>query len=240
MSGRRCANRKAIRPFPVSISMTTRHLLLVRHGQTDYNLRSKIQGRGIDAPLNRTGERQADLLGDYLRRYAPGALHSSSLLRARQTAGRIAQAVQPNGSRLASAHPELDEMDFGRLEGVDVDAIRPRLDTLLQRWSAGDADAAAEQGESPRQVFERAHGRVLQLLMESSHEHTVFVLHGRLLRILFSQWIGEGFHAMDQFPHHNANVNHLVWNRDPALGYEGRFEAVYLNKTDHLDSVPAL
>lgn len=220
--------------------MTTRHLLLVRHGQTDYNLRSKIQGRGIDAPLNQTGERQADLLGDYLRRYAPGAVHSSSLLRARQTAGRIAQALHPDGSRRPVAHPELDEMDFGRLEGIDVESIRPRLDTLLRSWSEGDEDAAAEQGESPRQVFERAHGHVIRLLLESSHEHTVFVLHGRLLRVLFSQWIGEGFHAMDEFPHHNANVNHLVWTRDPALGTEGRFEAVYLNKTDHLDSVHAL
>lgn len=222
---------------PTFNSMTTRHLLLVRHGQTDYNLRSKIQGRGIDAPLNETGRRQARSLGQYLRRYDPGAVHSSSLLRARETAAHITEAVAPAGALQAEAHRELDEMDFGSMEGIDVREIRPELDALLQDWARGEGDAAARQGESPRTVFERANARVLQLLRETSHDHMVFVLHGRLLRVLFSQWLGSGFHTMEDFPHQNANVSHLVWTATPGLGSQGRFEALYLNRTDHLDPV---
>jgi broad specificity phosphatase PhoE len=66
-------------------------LFLIRHGETDYNLNHLMQGRGIDAPLNETGELQALAVAEYLERYDIDHVISSSMLRARQTAGAISK-----------------------------------------------------------------------------------------------------------------------------------------------------
>jgi probable phosphoglycerate mutase len=65
-------------------------------------------------------------------------------------------------------------------------------------------------------------------LMESTGEETIaVVIHGRLIRILLSEWLGLGLRNMHKIDHQNGSVNQLVYKN-------GRFEAVYLNKTDHL------
>lgn len=66
------------------------HLYLVRHGQTDWNLKRMIQGH-TDIPLNKTGEKQAEELAQNLREIKFAASFSSDLLRAKRTAEIIAQ-----------------------------------------------------------------------------------------------------------------------------------------------------
>ena len=57
--------------------MAQRHLYILRHGQTDYNLNRKIQGRGINAPLNDTGRWQASRVAEVLREKPLERLYSS-------------------------------------------------------------------------------------------------------------------------------------------------------------------
>ncbi len=193
--------------------MAQRHLYILRHGQTDYNLNRKIQGRGINAPLNETGRWQASRVAEVLREKPLERLYSSGMDRAIQTADVIAQVIGLQNT----PYSELDEMDFGRLEGLDYNDEQVELQWMLQEWSKGNGDARATGGESAVEVFERANTKFQELLASAGpNESLAFVLHGRLIRILMSQWMGLGYEGMSQFAHHNACINYLKWAPQPA------------------------
>jgi broad specificity phosphatase PhoE len=118
-------------------------VLLVRHGETDYNASGRFQGR-IDTPLNDCGRAQAcslarALLGERLR-----ALYSSPLMRARETAEIV-------GARLG-LEPRYDhrlmEADVGEWQGRLSDEILAEDPDGLAAWRAADPRFRFPGGES--------------------------------------------------------------------------------------------
>lgn len=200
-----------------------KHVFIIRHGQTDVNKDNIIQGRGVNAPLNDLGHMQARAILKALKHFPIRKIVTSSLHRTWQTAAPL---VQTFGSAHES-HSDLDELDFGEFEGKKFTAIRQPLDAIHAQWEAGHVDLAIRGGESPLEAFARADGRVQQMLRTSRESHIAFILHGRLIRILLSEWLGLGLRNMHKIEHQNGAVNHLRWEN-------GKFEAVELNKTDHL------
>jgi 2,3-bisphosphoglycerate-dependent phosphoglycerate mutase len=92
-------------------TMTT--LLLIRHGETDWNASGRLQGH-TDRPLNNYGRRQAAALAAALEDDGIAALYSSDLARARETAEIL-------GARLGlpvALEPGLRERDWGSWEGL--------------------------------------------------------------------------------------------------------------------------
>jgi len=88
-------------------------LLLVRHGETDWNADGRLQGH-TDRPLSEFGRRQARQLAEDLADEKLGAIHASDLSRARETAEIV-------GERLGFAvelDPDLREKDWGTWEGL--------------------------------------------------------------------------------------------------------------------------
>lgn len=69
-------------------------LFLVRHGQTDMNAAGRLQGRGVNAPLNAAGRQQGDELGEFLHSVPFGTVMSSSLDRAHEV---CAVPIAPSG-----------------------------------------------------------------------------------------------------------------------------------------------
>lgn len=198
-------------------------LFLIRHGETDYNLNHQMQGRGIDAPLNATGFRQAEAVAGYLGKYHISQVVSSSMLRARQTAGTITKLL---GMDLLS-HKDLDEMNFGDFEGMFFDDIADEIKKVHEKWSGGQTAYRIPGGESPEEVFDRAAKRVHKYLDEFNGDNIAFVVHGRVIRILLSEWTGIGLRNMHKIEHANGAVNHLMKNGNG-------FDVVYLNRTAHL------
>lgn len=93
--------------------MTT--LLLVRHGETDWNAEGRLQGH-TDRPLSDYGRRQARRLAEELEGEELEAIYSSDLARAHETAEIV-------GERLGlpiSLEPALREKDWGSWEGLDA------------------------------------------------------------------------------------------------------------------------
>lgn len=199
-------------------------IFIARHGQTDYNMRGLLQGRGIDAPLNETGFKQADQLSSYLNGYGADALFSSSLIRTWQTAEPLRKAKNLDIVR----DTNLDEMDFGDFEGKPYLDAAKELDDIQKFWKRGELDVPVPGGESPRQVFDRANSAFHDIVDNFTGTSLMMVLHGRLIRILVSEWLGMGLKNMHKIEHQNAAINQLV--------YDGSFRAIYLNKTDHLVS----
>lgn len=198
-------------------------LFLVRHGETEYNKKGMMQGRGIDAPLNETGHRQARLVADNLEPESPEVIVSSGMIRTIETARPLSEKI----SRPIHSFSELDEMDFGDLEGQKSSNIQKELNDLHQAWAKGDVHIPIPGGESPEEVYERADGRIRNLLNDGENSTKVFFLHGRLLRILLSKWLGYGLENMHKIEHQNGAINHILKNHVS-------FNVVYLNKIDHL------
>ncbi len=93
--------------------MSLTNIYLARHGETEYNRCNQIQGRGIDASLNDTGLHQAKAIAEHLQDISLHQVYSSSLKRSRETAEVVAKRYDLQ----VESHKDLDEMNFGILEG---------------------------------------------------------------------------------------------------------------------------
>lgn len=203
--------------------MSITNIYLARHGETEFNRSNQIQGRGIDASLNDTGMQQAKAIADHLHNVDLHRVFSSSLKRSMETATVVAQSF---GLEVES-HADLDEMNFGIFEGRPIEEIEHELEKLHETWRSGKVDHASENGESPTAVLKRAGSRAEAIIREHRNTNLLFVLHGRLLRILLSDWLQYGLADMHRVPHSNGALYHLRWDGEV-------FEPVYLHRTEHL------
>ncbi|MDR9415223.1 MAG: histidine phosphatase family protein [Gracilimonas sp.] len=200
-----------------------KQLFIIRHGETDNNKAGIIQGRSLDASINDLGRMQAKAICDALEPFEIQKIVASGLRRTHETAQPLA-----NQRKLEIyTYPELDEIDFGVLEGRSFTNIKDDVMEVHEKWKGGDVDFAPKNGESPKQTYQRANGKVEDVLKNSTEESIVFMIHGRLTRILLSEWLGLGLKNMHQIEHQNGAINHLTW-------HDGFFKAVELNKTEHL------
>ena len=125
-------------------------LILVRHGETDWNEGWRYQGRS-DVPLNDTGQQQAQQVASRLASREITAIFSSPLSRAWKTAQAIAE---PHGLSV-QIDPDLREMDFGTWEGkthAEIDAVDSER---LAAWWEDPVHQAPPGGESLRAVGTR-------------------------------------------------------------------------------------
>ena len=208
--------------------MSTTDIYIARHGETEFNRQGKMQGRGIDKPLNRTGRLQARAISDALKDESLDYIFSSSLMRSIETAEIIAWTLRMK----YRSYPELDEMNFGKFEGKPSNEIDKDLNEVHQTWKNGNTGYAIEGGESPEMVLERVLSRTNNILEEHAGSTILFVLHGRLIRILLSNWLGYPLSDMHRIEHSNGALYHLKMNG-------GSFEADYLHMTDHLEGIEA-
>lgn len=166
-----------------------RTLLLVRHGETEWNKDGRFQGQR-DIPLNELGRAQARALrvrleiAEHAHLYDPAhtALLSSDLLRARETA-EIAFGV---AGRTLHVRSDLREFNYGVFEGLTRHEIEARFPGVLAAWAQGDRSRPLEGGESRAAVHARAHAAVRGFLAEVDHPCVVIVAHGGVMRQLLA------------------------------------------------------
>ena len=211
----------------VDVLNTETTLYLVRHGETDYNRRRIVQGRGIDSVLNETGRAQADAVARRLADVAFDVIYTSPLRRAAETAETIARrhaAVPLHG--LA----DLEEMAWGIYEGKPFSPeIVTALEAIRARWHNGEFDYQIPAGESIHQVQQRGRRAISYMLTRHAGETVLVVTHGRYLRVLLATLLEDyGLERMEEIPHANTGVNRLTYRN-------GRFEVALLNCTAHLD-----
>jgi broad specificity phosphatase PhoE len=113
-------------------------ILLVRHGETDWNVSRRVQGHS-DTPLNATGRAQARALGAELADEPIDAAYSSDLMRAHETARLVAE---PRGLDVI-ALSDLRERHFGTWEGLTDDEIFARFPEAREGpWGDGETKEA--------------------------------------------------------------------------------------------------
>lgn len=184
------------------MSETTK-LYFIRHGETDYNVKSIIQGQLINCPLNDNGRAQAELLADRLSSVTFDAFYCSTLRRAMETAKIVAA---PHGISDFTLMAELQEMSFGRLEGQPYGGKNEVLFAdLAKKWTDGVYTDRPGNGESILDVQERAVMAVEKIVRLNPGKTVAVVTHGRLLRVLLSSIVdGYSLQSMERLLHRNT------------------------------------
>jgi len=126
-------------------------LLLVRHGETDWNRDQRFQGQ-IDIPLNLTGEQQAHKAADFLSQVKIDKAFSSSMLRPKQTAEIILQKHPYLTLELTNL---LKEISHGKWEGKLESEIEAEFVGELQKWQSTPESVQMPEGENLDDVWER-------------------------------------------------------------------------------------
>lgn len=187
---------------------TSTRILAIRHGETAWNVDTRIQGH-LDIPLNDTGRWQAQRLARALAaRDAIHAVYSSDLQRARETAQAIAVAT---GTPLRT-HAGLRERGFGLFEGKTYAEIEQTWPEESEHWRRRKPDWQPPQGgESLLQV----RARILQTLRELAAPHAgqqiVLVAHGGVMDQLYRLATGQDLQAPRTWQLGNTAVNRLLW-----------------------------
>ncbi len=202
--------------------MKKTRIYIARHGETEYNRLDIIQG-SKDIELNEAGLLQARALANRFTEIPVDAIFSSTMIRARQTA----EAVAGLKNMEVTTFPELREMNFGDYEGLNYFDVKDDFMVLKKDWEKGLFNKACKNGESPNEVFKRADPRCRAIFEENEGKSILMVLHGRLIRILFTQWFGWDLRQMNQFSTPNVSFNLLEWENNSI-------KPVELNITDHL------
>lgn len=159
--------------------MRTGRLLLVRHGESEGN-RARHYTPHPEVPLTDLGRDQAARAADLLaRRYAPAAVVSSPFLRARQTAGIVAGALQLP----LSIEPDLRERNYGALAGQPYETPRSGYDPAAY-WTW-----RPDGGESLVEVLART-GAALDRIARGGVDEAVVVSHGAVMLALWRHVTG--------------------------------------------------
>lgn len=127
-------------------------ILLIRHGETDWNRIHRFQGRS-DLPLNQKGREQARALALALKHEPIIAIYSSPLVRAIETA-RLIKMFHP--STPFFEEEALIEMDLGDFDGMEAKRWAAQFRDFRKVWRENPASVKMPGGESLKDVQSRA------------------------------------------------------------------------------------
>ncbi len=127
-------------------------LLLVRHGETEWNRQKRFQGQ-IDVPLNDNGREQAEKAAQFLKDVPIDFAVSSPLLRPKETA-EIILKYHPHVQ--IELQPPLAEISHGLWEGKFEEEIELTYPGMLEQWRDSPQTVQMPEGENLQQVWERS------------------------------------------------------------------------------------
>jgi alpha-ribazole phosphatase len=153
-------------------------IVLVRHGETDWNNIGRIQG-WTDVPLNSNGMKQADKTAKALQKIQITAVFSSPLKRALSTAEKIAgkHGVQ------TTVVPEFSEINQGLWEGLLSKEAKSQFPSLYKNWQSDPYNTSPPGGESVKMLAERvlpAYKRI----KEHNKQNTVCIVSHKVVMAL--------------------------------------------------------
>lgn len=194
-------------------------LIVVRHGETDWNLSRRLQGH-TDIGLNATGSLQAQrIAAHFAARRAAGAetiaaIHTSDLARARETARPVAAAL----GLVAHETPLLRERNYGLFEGLTFEQILTGYPLDAQRLKERDPSYAMPGGESQSAFHARVVAAVGSIAQDEAAKGlgrcVLIVTHGGVLDMLYRAANDVPLDAKRRCAIPNAALNRLTFDDD--------------------------
>lgn len=202
-------------------------IILVRHGETDWNKEQKFQGR-IDVELNKTGKIQAEILAEKLKDLKINHIYASPLSRALVTAKKIA------------GHHNLEveivegftEIEHGEWEGLHVSEVKEKHGDLYDKWLTEPNNVKMPKGESLNDVRKRSI-EAFNKIIGSHPEGTVLIAaHDAINKVLVCYALDLDNCHFWQIKQGNSAINILEYD-----GKNKRFTVTLLNDTCHLGGI---
>ena len=199
-------------------------LILVRHGETEWNEERRYQGQS-DIPLSVSGEQQAALVAEALLGRKFDAIYSSDLKRAWQTAA----AIVKKNNQTVLPETRLREMNFGILEGLTWDEAEEKYPEILKAWLE-DYNHPPESGETMDAFSLRVLSFFEELKSQYTNETILLVAHGGVLREIIRLALELPAEKLWALAMDNASISELFLGKNdyPVLKK--------LNDTCHLDT----
>jgi len=185
--------------------MPQTEFIVVRHGETAWNVEGRIQGH-LDTPLNDEGLAQALMVGERLAREPFDAFYCSDLLRTRQTA----QPLMDRTRRVPQLQSELRERHLGIFQGLTGVQCQQQFPEDYRRFHERDPDHVIPEGESVRQLYERITTFFADLLARHAGGRVVVVTHGGVLDALYRWALDIPLGRARDFPIFNASINRIA------------------------------
>lgn len=155
-------------------------IYLTRHGETEWNIEKRLQGRG-DSPLTKDGIQRAKELRDRIKNIDIDVIYSSPIKRALNTAN----ILRGNKNIDIITDDSLMEMCFGDYEGKKIDIIQKEnpswdINLIMQ----GNVEICAPNGENLKEVRERISKLMNKIIAENIGKSILIVTHGITLKAL--------------------------------------------------------
>jgi probable phosphoglycerate mutase len=180
-------------------------VVAIRHGETDWNAQTRIQGQ-TDIALNGRGRAQATRLARALDGEALQAIYASDLQRTVATA-------QPLAARMGlplHTDPGLRERGFGSFEGLTWAEVEQHHPEASRRWREREADFGPPGGETLAAFAERAVAALAAIAARHRGEHIALVTHGGVLDVLYRAAARMALDAPRTWQLGNASINRVL------------------------------
>jgi broad specificity phosphatase PhoE len=162
-------------------------IILVRHGETDWNAGEIFRGRA-DVALNETGLKQADKLGEYLSGEKIDVIYASPLKRAIKTAEAIAAR---QGLEICIT-PNLNDIDCGEWEGRTLEEVKEKCPDVYRDWLDTPEQVRIPGGESLEEVRCRVMPFIEDAVTRCREGRIALVSHRVVNKVIICNMLGLG------------------------------------------------
>lgn len=197
-------------------------LILVRHGETDWNRLHLIQGQH-NIPLNEVGKTQAKSIALALKEEKVEAIYSSTLQRALETAEEIKRFHQVNIEHLDG----LMELDVGKLDGMNGLEVKTRYPEFFRLWESDAALAQLPGGESLTELQNRVWSSIQGVIARNHNDPIIVVGHFFVILSILCKVLDIPFLEFRRFGMDVGSISILEFNGNKA-------KLVSFNDTCHL------
>lgn len=197
-------------------------LILVRHGETTWNVSGHYQGR-TDTDLSDRGRRQASRLAGHLRGVRLNAIYCSPLRRALDTISEVANQAGLE----VSVECGLTEIEHGVWGGLHKSEVEAQFAETLRLWMDRPAEARVPGAETLEDVQRRVMAAVSCIIERHPDQTVLLCTHDAVLKVLITSSMGLGLDSFWKIQVDNASIS--------ILEHQGpRARLVLLNDTCHL------
>jgi len=181
-------------------------LFLIRHGQTDWNLKGKIQG-SYDSDLNENGILQAEELSRKVleNKYKFSKIYSSKQKRAMKTAEILSEATKVDYIPIKG----LEEINLGEWEGLSWVEVKEKFPSEYEEWYENRRYTKSPKGESYQEMLERVLEAISKIIEEEDCESVAIVTHSAVIMCLQCYITNTAFNDMTKFKADNTSITEI-------------------------------
>ena len=189
--------------------MIETEIILIRHGETEWNSQKRMQGHS-NSNLSEVGRGQIQALGELMKNVSFDHIYSSDSLRARQTA----EAITQYSGHTLQFDQRIREKNLGVFEGLTSTEAKERHPEVYRLFKTAGANYVIDEGESTQQLLERALEFIEEIRLRHPQERVVMVTHGGVVRVLMKHALGLSIDAPTRFIIKNTGIFGLIWNEN--------------------------